>query len=402
MALQPKTLSFTLFLGAIAALPPLSIDMGLPAFPQVESQFGASASDVTLTLSIFLLGFATGPLLLGPLSDRFGRRPILLAGLLLFALAGLGCALSSSMNMLLAFRLLQGIGAGVGGTLPFAIVRDLFEGVQARMRMSAVTVVLGVGPIIAPLIGAGLLMLGDWRLIYGVLGIGGLLLLIMTAAGFKESFPDGKHHSISPRGMLTSYRQVLRNRIFLGNAIVNAAGFACMFSYISGSSSVVMGNLGASSGMYSILFACSAAGFMLGSGLNAILARRLVNSRVIVLIGNACLLAGSFGILALVVSGTIEPNTFTALAALSIFGSGLLSPNVVHDALQPMGRQAGVASAALRCMQMLAGAAASALVAMFYDGQTALALGGVMATFAVLALVAQLAMLKTTRSAAMA
>jgi multidrug resistance protein len=218
MAIQPAKLSFTIFLGALAALPPLSIDMGLPAFPQVEAQLGASASEVTQTLSLFLLGFATGPLLLGPLSDRFGRRPILLTGLVIFVLAGLGCALATDLRMLLGFRLLQGIGAGAGATLPFAIVRDLFDGVQARMRMSAVTLVLGVGPIIAPLLGASLLMIGDWRLIYAALALGGLLLLAITGFGFRESSPEGKHHSVSPRRMLSSYGHVLSNRTFLGNS----------------------------------------------------------------------------------------------------------------------------------------------------------------------------------------
>jgi DHA1 family bicyclomycin/chloramphenicol resistance-like MFS transporter len=397
MAIQPAKLSFTIFLGALAALPPLSIDMGLPAFPQVEAQLGASASEVTQTLSLFLLGFATGPLLLGPLSDRFGRRPILLTGLVIFVLAGLGCALATDLRMLLGFRLLQGIGAGAGATLPFAIVRDLFDGVQARMRMSAVTLVLGVGPIIAPLLGACLLMIGDWRLIYAALALGGLLLLAITGFGFRESSPEGKHHSVSPRRMLSSYGHVLSNRTFLGNSLVNAGAFSAMFAYISGSPSVLMGNLGASSSTYSFLFACSAAAFVLGSALNGTLAARLVSAHRIVLAANVCLVIGSVGIVMLTLTGTLQQESLAALAALSIFGCGLSAPHVAHDALQPMGRQAGVAAAALRSMQMLFGALASALVGLLYDGRTALALGGVMAAFALLSLLAQVTMLRPAR-----
>ena len=395
MALQSNRLTFTIFLGALAALPPLSIDMGLPAFPQVEAQLGASASQVTQTLSLFLLGFATGPLLLGPLSDRFGRRPILLLGLVIFTLGGIGSALSGNIGLLLACRLVQGIGAGAGGSLPFAIVRDLFEGKQARMRMSAVTLVLGVGPIVAPLIGAALLMTGNWRLIYAALAVGGLVLLAVTAFGFAESSPDGKHHGISPRRMLASYRHVLGNRTFLGNSLVNAGAFSAMFAYISGSPSVLMGNLGASDAAYSVLFACSAAAFVVGSALNGVLAAWHVPSGRIVLMANLCLVAGSCGILGLTLSGELGQESFAALAALSIFGCGLLAPDVAHDALQPMGPQAGVAASALRSMQMLFAAVASALVGALYDGRTALALAGVMTGFAMLGFLVQVTMLRT-------
>jgi len=394
MALRPENLNFTIFLGGLAALPPLSIDMGLPAFPQVQAELGASASEVTQTLSLFLFGFASGPLLLGPLSDRFGRRPVLLVGLLIFILAAIGCALSSDTSMLLVFRLIQGIGAGAGATLPFAIVRDLFNGKQARMRMSAVTLVLGVGPIVAPILGAWLTALGGWRMIYAVLGLSGLVLLAITAFGFRETSSQEKHHGISPRQILSNYRHVLANRTFLGNSLVNAGGFSAMFAYISGSPAVLMTNLGASARTYSFLFACSAAAFVLGSALNGTLAARLVSSYRIVLVANYCMVIGSIGIVVLTFFGALQQEGFAALAALSIFGCGLLAPNVAHDALQPMGRRAGVASAALRCMQMFFAAVASALVGLLYGGQTAFALGGVMTCFAVLGLLTQMMMLR--------
>jgi DHA1 family bicyclomycin/chloramphenicol resistance-like MFS transporter len=393
LALRHKGLAFTVFLGALSALPPLSIDMGLPGFPALEADLGATPSQATQTLSVFLLGFACGPLLLGPLSDRFGRRPVLLAGLLVFALAGLGCVLAGSPGMLLFWRLVQGIGAGAGATLPFAIVRDLFDGPEARVRMSYVTLVLGVGPIVAPMLGTLVLALGGWRAIYGALGLGGLVLLLVTAWGFAESAPDGRHHSLHPRQILARYGEVLRRRVFLGNALSNAACFGTLFAYISGSPAVLMGQFGVPPGRYSLLFACSAVTLMLGSALSGRLATAHVPGRLASRAALSLTLCSSLLALVLTLSGSLGPASLVACAAIGSFGFGLLAPNATHGALQPMGRMAGAAAAALRSLQMLFGALAGALVGLLYDGRSALSLTATMAGFALLGLVLQLALL---------
>jgi DHA1 family bicyclomycin/chloramphenicol resistance-like MFS transporter len=385
---------FTLFLGALAALPPLSIDMGLPGFPGLQAELGASASEATQTLSLFLLGFACGPIVLGPLSDRFGRRPVLLGGLLVFTLAGLGCALAGSTGMLLFCRLVQGIGAGAGATMPFAIVRDLFEGVQARTRISAVTLVLGVGPVVAPILGAWVVALGSWRLIYALLGLAGLVLLLVTAFGFRESAPDGRHHGLSPRQMLVSYRSVLGDRAFLVNSLLNAFGFGALFSYISGSPEVMMGVYGTSSGLFSLFFGCCAATLTVGALLNGWLSARHVSAHGIMLGANLLTAAAAVAAFLLALFGRLDLAGFVLLMAVSIFGFGMMSPNATHGALQPMGRMAGVASAALRSMQMVVGAIASALVGLLYDGHSALALTGVMAGFALTVVLVQLLFLR--------
>jgi DHA1 family bicyclomycin/chloramphenicol resistance-like MFS transporter len=149
MEIRPKSVGFTVLLGALAALPPLSIDMGLPAFPPLEQDLGASPAGAGLTLSVFMAGFSVSQLLLGPLSDRYGRRPVLLAGLLFYAAAGFLCAIAPSIETLIGLRLVEGACAASGTVMAFAITRDLFDGAAARQRLSYVSMVLAVAPVIA-------------------------------------------------------------------------------------------------------------------------------------------------------------------------------------------------------------------------------------------------------------
>ncbi|MCQ4162717.1 multidrug effflux MFS transporter [Roseomonas sp. GC11] len=382
MAIRPSSTAFTLLLGALAALPPLSIDMGLPGFPALEAELGASPSEAAQTLSLFLLGFATGPLLLGPASDRFGRRPVLLAGLVVYLLGGLACTLAGSTPLLLAGRLVQGIGAGAGATLPFAILRDLFEGHEARLRMTGVTMVLNVGPIVAPILGTAVMALGGWRMIYGTLALGGLALVAAVALGFAETAPASRRPAMSPAALLSGYLGVLRERAFLVPTLLNATGFGTMFAYISGSPAVLMGHMGASGAAYSLMFACSALAAMLGSALSGVLVKRGVSSPRMIQASALVMAVASAGLVGLSLAGALGMVPFVALAALAVGGYGLLAPNAAHEALVPMGSRAGLATAALRALQMLAGALSGALVGLFYDGRTALALSGVMLAFA--------------------
>lgn len=393
-SLNPASTAFVLFLGALAALPPLSIDMGLPGLGDIQATLGATASEAAMTLTLFLLGFAVAPLVLGPLADRYGRRPILLVGLTIFTIAGFGCAFAPTTAALLGFRVLQGIGAGASAMLPMVIVRDLFSGARARTRMSYVTLVLGIGPIVAPALGAGILALSGWRAIYGALGVCGLVILICAWWGFAESAPTGQRNSLQPRAILASYRKVIGHRIFLGFALVNGLSFATMFAYISGSPLVLMGNLGVSTGAYSLIFAITAGALVAGSSLNGWAASRDKHPKLMFRTALALLLGAPFVLLALSLAGIQSVATIAPLVALATFSLGIIMPNSTHGALQPLGRIAGVAAAVLRAIQMVCGAAASGLVAVLYDGKSALAMTGTMALCAALSCLVFMVMLK--------
>jgi len=187
VAIGKHSFGFTVFLGGLGALPPLSIDMGLPALTSIGKALHCSDAAAALTLSLFLAGFAIAPVAGGPLSDRFGGRPILLGGCLIFTLAALGCTLAPSIELLLFFRLIQGIGSGSAAVLSMALIRDLFEGSEARAKLSYVNILRSFAPMIAPTLGAWLFTVADWRWIYGVLTIGGIIILAVTYFGFSES-----------------------------------------------------------------------------------------------------------------------------------------------------------------------------------------------------------------------
>jgi DHA1 family bicyclomycin/chloramphenicol resistance-like MFS transporter len=195
--LQRTSRSLTLLLGVQSALPPLSIDMSLPALPAVGAALGASAGATQWTLSTFLLGFAVGQLVFGPASDRFGRRPVLVAGLILYVLAGAATTIASSIDQLILGRLLQGLGACAGVVVSRAVVRDVFEDSEGVSRQSLLSAIATLAMLMAPMIGAVLLHFIDWRAIYGVLTASGLALLVVTATMQPES--QLLHRSLSAR-----------------------------------------------------------------------------------------------------------------------------------------------------------------------------------------------------------
>src|SRR3984885_1089250 len=184
---------FALFLGALAALPPISIDMALPALGSIAHSLHVTPGMAQLTLSFFMAGFALSPIVYGPLSDRYGRRPMLLLGLVLFTLGGFACAVSGSLNLLLLARFVQGAGAGSGMSLAMAMVRDLFIGKKAQGRLAVITVVTNSAPMIAPALGAALLSHLGWRAIYIATGLCGLLLLSTILFSLQETAPH-QHH----------------------------------------------------------------------------------------------------------------------------------------------------------------------------------------------------------------
>jgi DHA1 family bicyclomycin/chloramphenicol resistance-like MFS transporter len=376
--LRPHSIGFILLLGALVTLASFATDMGLPVLGATAASLGVPAAKASYTISIFIFGFAIGPLLLGPLSDRFGRRPFLLGGVTAFTVFGAAGAFARSLDVLLLCRLLMGIGAGTAQVLVMATVRDLFAGSEARTRQSYINLAGGVAPIIAPTLGVAVAGLGGWRAIYAALASGGLVLLALATWQLRETAPLREPGTFTLRGSLRDYGRVIRHPVSIGNAVVVALGFGCLFAYVSSSSLVVIGLMGASQRVYGALFACTAFGLMVGSFSNARLTRRGVSHERLVTTGLTTIVITTTTLVLLTLAGLLTVWPMIALIATGNIAHGIVRPNTAQGALEPMPEIVGVASALLGGLQMIVGATASAVAAALFNGRSAIAMAGTM------------------------
>lgn len=361
MALRPHSLAFIFLVGALAALPPLSIDLGLPALTLLHSSLGATTAQAALTLSLFLAGFGAAQLVMGPLSDRHGRRPVMLAGMALYALGGLGCALAPTIEALLAFRLLEGIGAAGGTTLAMAVVRDRFDGQAGRIKMSQVSMVITIAPIIAPTLGGMLLLVfDDWRAIYATLAVAGALLVAAVWAGLDESRPPASGARLD---LLGRYAAVFRHRSTMGYVLVNTLGSGGLFAFISASPLVLMGTMQVSTQVFGLLFAITSSGILIGSTINNVLARRGVGARGPLAVGLVLAPLAALGAALFPALGIVRLETFIPFVVVVGICRGLTTPNITHAALEPVPQHAGVTSAMMGSGQMLCMALSGVIVA---------------------------------------
>jgi DHA1 family bicyclomycin/chloramphenicol resistance-like MFS transporter len=380
--MKSQTLALTLLLGALVTLASFATDMGLPVLAATAESLHVSPARAALTFSVFMAGFALGPLVFGPLSDHFGRRPMLLGGVALFTLFGALATFARSLETLLLFRLLMGIGAGTAQVLVLATVRDLYSGQEARTQQSYVNMAGGIAPIIAPTLGVSIAALGGWRAIYGALATGGLVLFVIAARRLRETAPRHAAMALTLRRTLSNYARVIRHPVSLGYALVVALGFGCLFAYVAGSSLVVIGLMGASQRAYGLLFACTALGLMAGSFTNARLSRRGASHTRIITVGLTIIAATTAMLVSLTLTGALRLWTFIPLLMVGNVAHGAVRPNAAQGALEPMPEIVGVASALLSGLQMVTGALASAIAASLFDGRSALAMTGTMAVCA--------------------
>lgn len=385
MGLRAESFAFLLLLGALTAVPALSTDMSLPALGAMAEQLQTTLGMSSLTLSTFLLGFAISPLFCGPLADLFGRRPILLAGALLYVLASLLCTVAQNIEMLLAARVLQGIGGGVGNVLVMTVVQDLFQGQQARERLSYVATLRLVVPMLAPTVGGLLLMVADWRLIFGVMTAAGLSLLAILFWHFPETRPV---HGARPTGLLRamfrSYWEALSHRPCLLNSLVNACLFGSMFAYITGSPILMMDYLGLNPQVYGLTFACTAGGIMVGSLASARLNRSGVDPYRIVRAGLGLAVLTALVLLGLLLTGSHSLTLILGCLVLHTLSFGLVASNVSHAAVSSVPHLAGSASAVVSSLMMSVGTFSSALVPLLGIQPLSLATVLVMALFSLL------------------
>jgi DHA1 family bicyclomycin/chloramphenicol resistance-like MFS transporter len=375
-------------LGALAALPSFGIDMSLPALNAMGASLGVSAGNAGLTISLFMLGYAVAPPFCGPVSDRIGRRPIVLGAVALFAMASFGCAASHSLAALLTWRAAQGMGAGVATTLTFAIVNDLFDGAAGRAKLSDLAILMLFVPMLAPAAGTAVLAVGDWRDVYWLLAGGGLILLCAVWLALGESARSHHPGRLSPAVMPHGYVQALRQPACLGYILVNAASFGALFAYISGSSLLLIDALGLSRAEYSLAYAATFIGIMASVLLNGRLSLWGVAPAYPLGTGIALTFGSAALFLTAILTGCTWVPGLIAILVAGTMGFGLIAPNAMHAAMQPLPAHAGAVSAMAAFVQVLAQSASSAAVVSFNDRKPGLSMAAAMVLWSAVALIA--------------
>ena len=351
-------IKLTIFLGALAALAPLSMDMYLPALPILHSEFNVEASAIQLTLTMTMAGMAVGQILAGPISDRFGRKKPLIIGMLAFALSTFGCMTSNSIIIFLAFRLLQGLSGAFGIVIARAIARDECQGAELTKLFAMLMLVNGLAPILAPVIGGQILFFASWREIFLLLSIIGIVLLI-SSIGFKETLSVDMRAS----DVVSSFKNfsiLMKDRYFLGHCLMQCFFGASFFTYIAGSSFLFQNIYGVSPQVYSAIFGGIGALIALSGTLPARFAGRVQDIKMLIWTIVQALI-GSILFLCCVLFKMPMEATLAALVVtiptMSVFGAASFSL-----AMRKNGNMAGSASALIGFFSMISGGLMAPLV----------------------------------------
>jgi DHA1 family bicyclomycin/chloramphenicol resistance-like MFS transporter len=363
--LRPGTFALTVLLAALSAIGPLTTDMYLPSLPDIARLLGASTAQAQLTISSYLIGFAVGQIFYGPLADRHGRKPVLMGAMALYCAASLACALSTTIEMLIAARALQALGGSGGIVLARAIVRDLYSGARAGRELSLIGAVMALAPVLAPLVG-GVLQTGfGWRSIFFTLVGGGLLGAAIVWPLMPETLALRAAEPVSPATMFRSFRVVARNGAYLAYLGLASTSFAGLFAWISGASFVLQYLYGLTPFQFGVAFAIGSVGYMVGTTLAArLVMRHGVDATLGV--GAAAMAAGGLAMLLAVAFGLTSAASLVLPMALYLAGLGMVLPQSIAGAMTPFPERAGAASALLGFVQQslaaLCGAAVGALL----------------------------------------
>lgn len=382
------SLLVTLVLGGLTAVPPLSMDMYLPALPAVTRSLDSPAATVQLTLTACLAGMALGQIVVGPMSDKWGRRRPLLIGMVVYVLATALCAVAADAEFLIGARLVQGLAGAAGIVIARAVVRDMYDGVAMARFFSTLMLISGVAPVVAPLIGGQILRVTDWRGVFVLLTVIGVVLTFVVWRKLGETLPPERRHAGGLGAALHTMRALVTDRVFAGYLLVSAFAFAALFAYISASPFVIQEIYGASAQTYSLLFGVNSVGLVIAGQINGkVLVGRVSLDKVLavglglITVAAAALLVMSTGVFGKVGLAPMAAGLFVLMASM-----GLVMPSTNTQALLRTSHAAGSASALLGTSTFLMGAIASPLVGIAGEG-TAVPMAVVQGGCALLALV---------------
>ena len=386
---KKRHLSLILILGSLTALGPFSIDMYLPGFTAIAKDLKTTTAEVTLSLSSFFIGISAGQLLYGPLLDRFGRKPPLYFGLLLYILASAGCAFSTSIDSLIVLRLVQAIGSCAAAVASVALVRDLFPPEENAQVFSLLVLVLGVSPMLAPTVGGYVIAAFGWQSVFVILGILSLLMLASVFLWIPNTLKPDPNYSLMPAPIVRGFLSVLKEPMFYTFAFTGAFAISGLLAYVAGSPQVFMEIFHVSGKVYGWIFAALSVGLIGSSQVNSLLLKKYSSEQIL---NRALLILSLVGTLIFIGSyyNFIELDGTLALIFSFLCCIGFILPNTSALSMSPFSKNAGSASALMGASQMGVGALASVAISVF-NNHTAIPMAAVMMIAAILAFIIFLA-----------
>ncbi|MCO1338557.1 Bcr/CflA family drug resistance efflux transporter [Kocuria polaris] len=363
---------YILMLGALAALPAVTVDMYLPSLPTVAAELHASHAAVQFTISAMLLGGGIGQLVIGPFSDRFGRRLPLLIGISLHVVFSILCSLASSIELLILLRCLQGFFNAAAGVVAIAVIRDRFVGSDAARLLSRLMLVIGVAPLFAPTIGQAIAGAWHWRAVFYALALIGVVLVAIVWRWMPETLPPAARRNRESVGVLRSYGALLRDRHFIALAIVPGLGMAVILSYVVGSPFVFQEEFGLTPGQFALLFALNGCALVGSAQINASLVRRVSPARILRVAALVQLVCATLLLLVAITGVGGLPALLGALW-LVLGTQGMIPPNASVLALNDYGHMAGTAAAVIGALQAGVAGLVSPLVGVFGGDSIAMA-----------------------------
>jgi DHA1 family bicyclomycin/chloramphenicol resistance-like MFS transporter len=365
--MDSKIFRAAVILGLLSVIGPFAIDMYLPTLPSIGKALGADTAQVQLSIMSFMLATAVFTLIYGPVSDMIGRKPPLYFGIALYVVGAVGCAVAPSIELLIFFRFIQGVGACASFSLPRAIVRDNYTGAEATQLFSLLMLVFSISPILAPSAGSLVIQFGDWRNIFWVMSAAGLLALLLAVFVLKETRPKEARVESSLGSALSGYWTLLRDARFLGLTFIGGFGMSSFMAFIGSSSFVYMNHYGLSPTLYSIAFSVNAVGFFGASQTTGMLVRRFGLNPVV----RYAVWGFAISMLSLLALFSFGVDRFEVLASLMFIAFaflGVVLPTTGVLAMEEHGEIAGTASALMGTLQTVAGASVMGIVAKFFNG----------------------------------